>query len=106
MFSIIHISNYNVDDNGGLCLVGGDNDGPWFLPDILVNVRRSGDDAALGVIREVLLVFTFFFYTLICYCRKVECKIQIIVFIYLLWRLKLSIPRLPEIMKVFCYTWG
>ncbi|GKE42905.1 hypothetical protein Tco_1470189 [Tanacetum coccineum] len=33
----------------------GDNDEPWFLPDILVNVRRSGDDAALGVIREVLL---------------------------------------------------
>ncbi|GJS79071.1 putative transcription elongation factor SPT5 homolog 1 [Tanacetum coccineum] len=35
--------------------VGGDNDEPWFLPDILVNVRKSGDDAALGVIREVLL---------------------------------------------------
>lgn len=36
-------------------VVGGDNDGPWFLPDILVNVRRSGDDAVVGVIREVLL---------------------------------------------------
>ncbi|KAI3768812.1 hypothetical protein L2E82_19647 [Cichorium intybus] len=36
-------------------VVGGDNDGPWFLPDILVNVRRSGDDASIGVIREVLL---------------------------------------------------
>ncbi|GJT46690.1 putative transcription elongation factor SPT5 homolog 1 [Tanacetum coccineum] len=36
-------------------VLGGDNDGPWFLPNILVNVRRSGDDAALGVIREVLL---------------------------------------------------
>ncbi|GJY87344.1 hypothetical protein Tco_0501972 [Tanacetum coccineum] len=35
--------------------IGGDNDEPWFLPDILVNVRKSGDDAALGVIREVLL---------------------------------------------------
>ncbi|KAK1436441.1 hypothetical protein QVD17_02221 [Tagetes erecta] len=35
--------------------VGGDNDGPWFLPDILVNVRRSGEDASVGVIREVLL---------------------------------------------------
>ncbi|KAL4581502.1 hypothetical protein LXL04_006023 [Taraxacum kok-saghyz] len=34
---------------------GGDNDGPWFLPDILVTVRRSGEDAAVGVIREVLL---------------------------------------------------
>ncbi|CAI9263038.1 unnamed protein product [Lactuca saligna] len=36
-------------------VVGGDNDGPWFLPDILVNVRRSGEDAIVGVIREVLL---------------------------------------------------
>nr|KAJ0217171.1 hypothetical protein LSAT_V11C300154100 [Lactuca sativa] len=36
-------------------VVGGDNDGPWFLPDILVNVRRSGEDAVVGVIREVLL---------------------------------------------------
>ncbi|KAI3820090.1 hypothetical protein L1987_13948 [Smallanthus sonchifolius] len=36
-------------------VVGGDNDGPWFLPDILVNVRRSGEDASIGVIREVLL---------------------------------------------------
>nr|GEY71839.1 putative transcription elongation factor SPT5 homolog 1 [Tanacetum cinerariifolium] len=35
--------------------VGGDNDEPWFLPDILVNVRRSSDDVALGVIQEVLL---------------------------------------------------
>nr|GEW34153.1 threonine--tRNA ligase, mitochondrial 1 [Tanacetum cinerariifolium] len=35
--------------------IGGDDDGTCFLPDILVNVRRSGDDAALGVIREVLL---------------------------------------------------
>ncbi|KAI7754771.1 hypothetical protein M8C21_033839, partial [Ambrosia artemisiifolia] len=35
--------------------VGGDHDGPWFLPDILVNVRRPGEDASLGVIREVLL---------------------------------------------------
>lgn len=47
------------DDYGGICIAGGDNDGPWFLPDILVNVRRSGEDAALGVIREVLLVCTF-----------------------------------------------
>ncbi|KAD1397643.1 hypothetical protein E3N88_42881 [Mikania micrantha] len=36
-------------------VVGGDHDGPWFLPGILVNVRRSGEDASLGVIREVLL---------------------------------------------------
>nr|GEV02403.1 putative transcription elongation factor SPT5 homolog 1 [Tanacetum cinerariifolium] len=53
VFNRTDISKYNVDDNGGLCIVGGD--GPWFLPNILVNVRRSGDDAALGVIREVLL---------------------------------------------------
>lgn len=43
----------------GVCISGGDNDGPWFLPDILVNVRRSGEDASVGVIREVLLVYTF-----------------------------------------------
>lgn len=35
---------------------GADNEGPWFLPDILVNVRRPGDDSALGVIRDVLPV--------------------------------------------------
>ncbi|XP_057973026.1 putative transcription elongation factor SPT5 homolog 1 [Malania oleifera] len=34
--------------------IGGDNEGPWLLPDILVNVRRSGEDTVLGVIREVL----------------------------------------------------
>ncbi|KAD7477183.1 hypothetical protein E3N88_00319 [Mikania micrantha] len=39
---------------GGVCIVGGDHDGPWFLPGILVNVRRSGEAASLGVIREVL----------------------------------------------------
>ncbi|XP_076924579.1 putative transcription elongation factor SPT5 homolog 1 [Bidens hawaiensis] len=36
-------------------VVGGDSDGPWFLPDILVNVCRSGEEPVLGVIREVLL---------------------------------------------------
>ncbi|KAL6525005.1 hypothetical protein OROMI_030598 [Orobanche minor] len=45
--------------SGGLDMmspvVGGDNEGPWYLPDILVNVRRSGDDGSLGVIKEVLL---------------------------------------------------
>ncbi|CAK9134254.1 unnamed protein product [Ilex paraguariensis] len=35
-------------------VVGGDNEGPWLLPDILVNVRRSGDDTIVGVIRDVL----------------------------------------------------
>ncbi|KAL1533523.1 putative transcription elongation factor SPT5 1 [Salvia divinorum] len=44
--------------SGGLDMmspvVGADNEGPWFLPDILVNVRRPGDDTTPGVIREVL----------------------------------------------------
>ncbi|KAM7518732.1 hypothetical protein LguiB_017694 [Lonicera macranthoides] len=43
--------------SGGLDMmspvVGGDTDGVWLLPDILVNVRRSGDDMAVGVIRDV-----------------------------------------------------
>ncbi|XP_058218141.1 putative transcription elongation factor SPT5 homolog 1 isoform X2 [Rhododendron vialii] len=34
--------------------VGGDNEGLWALPDILVNVRRSGEDTVIGVVREVL----------------------------------------------------
>ncbi|KAK7410664.1 hypothetical protein VNO78_01632 [Psophocarpus tetragonolobus] len=33
--------------------LGGDNEGPWFMPDILVNVHRAGDES-VGVIREVL----------------------------------------------------
>ncbi|XP_073275753.1 putative transcription elongation factor SPT5 homolog 1 [Primulina huaijiensis] len=44
--------------SGGLDMmspvVGADNEGPWFLPDILVNIRRPGDDAVVGVIRDVL----------------------------------------------------
>lgn len=35
-------------------VVGGDNEGLWFHPDILVNVHRGGDDIVLGIIREVL----------------------------------------------------
>ncbi|XVF39134.1 hypothetical protein PTKIN_Ptkin01aG0011300 [Pterospermum kingtungense] len=34
-------------------VIGADSEGPWFLPDILVNVRKSGDET-LGVIQEVL----------------------------------------------------
>lgn len=34
-------------------VIGGENDGPWFIPDILVNIRRSGEES-VGVIREVL----------------------------------------------------
>ncbi|KAK4490177.1 hypothetical protein RD792_000834 [Penstemon davidsonii] len=44
--------------SGGLDMmspvVGADNEGPWLLPDILVNVRRSGEDSAVGVVKEVL----------------------------------------------------
>ncbi|KAJ1384409.1 Translation protein SH3-like domain superfamily [Sesbania bispinosa] len=34
-------------------VLGGDNEGPWFMPDILVNVHRAGEET-VGVIREVL----------------------------------------------------
>ncbi|MED6151687.1 hypothetical protein PIB30_084763, partial [Stylosanthes scabra] len=34
-------------------VLGGDNEGPWFMPDILVNVHRPGEES-VGVIREVL----------------------------------------------------
>ncbi|KAM1135826.1 hypothetical protein ACFX13_034746 [Malus domestica] len=34
-------------------IAGGDSEGPWFLPDILVNVRNSGEETT-GVVREVL----------------------------------------------------
>ncbi|GMJ12414.1 global transcription factor group A2 [Hibiscus trionum] len=34
-------------------VIGADSEGPWFMPDILVNVRKSGDET-LGVIQEVL----------------------------------------------------
>ncbi|KAF8377116.1 hypothetical protein HHK36_030489 [Tetracentron sinense] len=32
----------------------GDSEGPWFMPDILVNVRKPGEDPVIGVVREVL----------------------------------------------------
>ncbi|OAY58398.1 putative transcription elongation factor SPT5 homolog 1 isoform X1 [Manihot esculenta] len=35
-------------------VMGGDNEGPWFMPDILVNVRKAADESSVGVIREVL----------------------------------------------------
>lgn len=34
-------------------VLGGDNEGPWFMPDILVNVHRAGEES-VGVIKEVL----------------------------------------------------
>ncbi|OWM85073.1 hypothetical protein CDL15_Pgr027860 [Punica granatum] len=33
---------------------GVDGEGPWYMPDILVNVVRPGDESATGVIRDVL----------------------------------------------------
>ncbi|OAY23542.1 putative transcription elongation factor SPT5 homolog 1 [Manihot esculenta] len=35
-------------------VIGGDNEGPWFMPDILVNVLKAADESFVGVIREVL----------------------------------------------------
>ncbi|KAI9388842.1 hypothetical protein POPTR_009G124200v4 [Populus trichocarpa] len=35
-------------------VIGGDGEGPWFIPDILVTVHRTADESAVGVIREVL----------------------------------------------------
>ncbi|KAF8411783.1 hypothetical protein HHK36_004342 [Tetracentron sinense] len=35
-------------------IAGGDSEGPRFMPDVLVNVRKSGDDLVIGVVREVL----------------------------------------------------
>lgn len=44
--------------SGGLDMmspvVGSENEGPWLLPDILVNLRKPGDDGSVGVIRDVL----------------------------------------------------
>ncbi|KAA3453571.1 Global transcription factor group A2 isoform 1 [Gossypium australe] len=34
-------------------VIGPESEGPWFVPDILVNVHKSGDET-LGVIQEVL----------------------------------------------------
>ncbi|XP_057449281.1 putative transcription elongation factor SPT5 homolog 1 isoform X2 [Lotus japonicus] len=34
-------------------VLGGDNEGPWFIPDILVNVHRGGEES-IGVIKEIL----------------------------------------------------
>lgn len=34
--------------------IGGENEGLWLLPDILVNVVKSGDDTMVGVVQEVL----------------------------------------------------
>ncbi|KAJ4845522.1 hypothetical protein Tsubulata_013044 [Turnera subulata] len=43
---------------GGLDMMspvtGGEHEGPWLMPDILVNIRRPSDENDIGVIREVL----------------------------------------------------
>lgn len=41
---------------GGCFVAGADTEGPWFLSDILVNIRKSGEDSTLGVIKEVFQV--------------------------------------------------
>ncbi|KAJ4950709.1 hypothetical protein NE237_027541 [Protea cynaroides] len=44
--------------SGGLDImspaIGGEGEGLWFLPDVLVNVRKLGEDAAIAVVHEVL----------------------------------------------------
>lgn len=38
-------------------MAGGEQEGPWFMPDILVHIHRPGEENnTLGVIREVLPV--------------------------------------------------
>ncbi|KAL5975076.1 hypothetical protein ACLOJK_031752 [Asimina triloba] len=34
--------------------IGGEGENNWLLPDILVNVRKPGDDMGIGVVRDVL----------------------------------------------------
>ncbi|KAM3689518.1 hypothetical protein ACJW31_09G051600 [Castanea mollissima] len=37
-------------------VIGGDNEGPYFMPDIVVNVRKLGEEeSAVGIVREVLM---------------------------------------------------
>lgn len=48
-----------LDDFWFKFVVGADSEGPWFMPDILVNVRRAGEESIAGIIREVLPVCTY-----------------------------------------------
>lgn len=43
-----------------MCMMraGGEGDGIWYMPDILVNTVRPGEDPHIGVVREVLTVCT------------------------------------------------
>ena len=37
-------------------VISGDNEGPYFMPDIVVNVRRLGEEEFVaGIVREVLM---------------------------------------------------
>lgn len=38
-----------------LC-TGGEGQGSWVMPDILVNVMRPGEDPRIGVVREAMVV--------------------------------------------------
>ncbi|XP_074337490.1 putative transcription elongation factor SPT5 homolog 1 [Apium graveolens] len=35
-------------------VLGGDHEGTWILPNILVNVRRFADETSMGVVQELL----------------------------------------------------
>jgi len=35
--------------------IGGEGEGIWVMPDILVNVIRPGEDSRIGVVREVMM---------------------------------------------------
>lgn len=56
----MHLSMFNF-------VVGGDNEGPWLMPDILVNVHRAGEES-VGVIKEVLPV---------CWPRNVVSRVLV-----------------------------
>ena len=48
--------NPHIDNSGCSVWTGGEGDGNWVMPDILVNVIRPGEDPHIGVVREVMMV--------------------------------------------------
>lgn len=44
------------------CFAGGEAQGSWLLPDVLVNVSRGGDEVSNAVVKEVLLVCAYIGY--------------------------------------------
>lgn len=66
---------------------GGEGEGTWLLPDVLVNVLRGGDDGH-GVVREVLGVRVAH--------RMVDSKILFFVSCHCLYALKLTGWILPS----------